>query len=1250
MKRYGYILIAALLTLVGCHGIDPFPEPVTELDGERVTLSFKVAIPGDGTATRAMGNDPTIDTSGFYIAVFGGSGYFNEWVKATVAAVTPANYDTTAATIYNLTASFSISDSRLRLHFIANCPTAVRTSPPISGGQDTEEYVLSNIRSQLRDSIDRNGTKISVNDAYWQKIILPNGIRVDKVNNTYVATAATMAQFPDPIILVRNFARVYLRNLTPVVGETGSGHQLVSIKAFGLAFAPAEGTVAPLLSAPYMSNEKGDPIFVPDNDSTTRLYYESFFINYHHYPIDGAPGDTILTGAPFNYGGYSPEDQSYDYYPTAGHTDPNRGVPVVADLQPWDSVHPENNVLFVYERTMPSASRRATRVIIQAERVDQNGNSDGIRFYALDIVNSDGVAIPLLRNQTYTVHLLNIEAGSGETDIAKASKATSATVSGDPNYQNLINISDGKSSIGTSFTEKFYVQPQLDSVMFRYIPTNVTDSLYQANREGNELVSLEVGSLDENSGIFTRLNSAEAADQSILAFEQEGDTLYRVWIVKENDKAVLFVRQQNKWVHATNAQVQDSTIEKWSMIKYQLNTSYKDSLDFFTQARTQAIRVTGSYGGRDLSRNIVIKTSPRQTMEVTCRQKYVMESAGQEETVRIKIPKGLSRSVFPLEFTIEPDGYSLTPNGDVLPVTFGASTVPGNDEPAFYFIRSLTQTEYDGLATEGDWKYFDCRFKTTVAQNACTVYVGNKYFNTATSHDEFYNFGQRLFTNLAFSPSSTVYHNGNVTFTFRADYAHSSADSCVWWDPTNKYEHSPNVTVAQEKGLNQNLRVLPPVMRVVLNGLTPQTNEYDQPISALKHISGNIYEFSLPEPPRHNDANNLTLKLKATGSINSAASVVLSTENITECPALYASATSSTITIRGAEFQNETFGGSNVSSSRLALGLNKTVTFRFDYVEGLVVPVTVTLEGLTLDGNTGTNALFTSNGDGTYTFTPTDASVTSYTVNLKTTTRFSPCTVILSQADYETSSTTINRALTFTIPSNALYVRNAAGNGAPTNLTTSTYVYLNNTATYAYKARSYFSNSYLNNSQMTVTLSDYTLTDDDAPVYFIYRTGNNNNNYAYYYAKSTLSSLVDATSSNRETLLFKGVMRVLTPSNSTSITSSPITVSFAQGSGTSSPGYWNNYGVGLYPGNTATFSISSGYKLTSIVIQEYNSGTYSGPFTCNTGSISGLSNYQVTWTAGEGNTTSVVLTSSGGGSNGTNDIDCTSFTVAYEAL
>ena len=931
-----------------------------------------------------------------------------------------------------------------------------------------------------------------------------------------------------------------------------------------------------------------------------------------------------MTGAPFNYGGYSPEDQSYDYYPTAGHTDPNRGVPVVADLQPWDSVHPENNVLFVYERTMPSASRRATRVIIQAERVDQNGNSDGIRFYALDIVNSDGVAIPLLRNQTYTVHLLNIEAGSGETDIAKASKATSATVSGDPNYQNLINISDGKSSIGTSFTEKFYVQPQLDSVMFRYIPTNVTDSLYQANREGNELVSLEVGSLDENSGIFTRLNSAEAADQSILAFEQEGDTLYRVWIVKENDKAVLFVRQQNKWVHATNAQVQDSTIEKWSMIKYQLNTSYKDSLDFFTQARTQAIRVTGSYGGRDLSRNIVIKTSPRQTMDVTCRQKYVLESAGQEETVRIKIPKGLSRSVFPLEFTIEPDGYSLTPNGDVLPVTFGASTVPGNDEPAFYFIRSLTQTEYDGLATEGDWKYFDCRFKTTVAQNACTVYVGNKYFNTATSHDEFYNFGQRLFTNLAFSPSSTVYHNGNVTFTFRADYAHSSADSCVWWDPTNKYEHSPNTTVAQEKGLDQNLRVLPPVMRVVLNGLTPQTNEYDQPISALKHISGNIYEFSLPEPPRHSDANNLTLELKATGSVNSAASVVLSTENITECPALYASATSSTITIRGAEFQNETFGGSNVSSSRLALGLNKTVTFRFDYVEGLVVPITVTLEGLTLDGNTGTNALFSSNGDGTYTFTPTDPSVTSYTVNLKTTTRFSPCTVILSQAEYETSSTTINRALSFTIPANALVARNAADNGAPTGID-SYNVYLNYSAAYATSGLQYSrfrnNNSNYNNSSMTVTLSNFTLVDDDAAAYFVYRAGNNNSSPVYI-AKSRLSELLDATTSNRVKLKFKTPVTIATTNSNfstsnRSYTSNGVTVSFNKIS------YVGNSYMDLNSGSTYTMTVSStAGPIENISISYYSSSYAPASVTVSSGSYS-TSSATGTWT---GSSNSVTFT------------------------
>lgn len=1016
MKRYGYRLLIALAVLTGCHGIDPLPDPGTDQKGEKVEISFQVAVPNDGADTRAMGNTPTIDPDGFYIAVFGGSGYFNEWVKATVVSAT-ANYDPdntsgpngSNATIYSLTAEFSISDSRLRLHFIANCPTAVRTSPPISGGQDTEEYVMSRIRSQLTDTY---------NDSYWQKVILPNGVRVNKVGNEYVATDATMAQFPTPIILVRNFARVYLRNLTEFFTYTddpSKNHQLVTISKFGLAYAPSEGVVAPILSAPFSTDASGNPIAEPaENDTITPVYFENFLMNYQRYPlIQVNDTDTLLTAAPFNYGGYSPSNQAYNYYPN----NDNVGIPTDVDLQEWDNEHPENNVLFVYERTMPSASRRATRLIIKAVRQDYEGDPEPEKFYALDIVNTEGVAIPLLRNQSYTVHLLNIEAGTGESDINKASTATSASVTGDPNYQNLINISDGKSSIGTSFTEKFYVKPQRDTLMFRYIPTNVTDSLYTANQEGNDRVIIKIGSLDEHSGIFTELTAVQASAQGILAFDTaqnaQNEDSCKVWIVKDNSgKAISFVRNQNSWVEATAAQIANTEIEKWGMIVYDLNTSYKDADNYFTEERTQAIHVEGTYNGNTLSRNVVIKTSPRQTMSVTCMQKYVLQNPGEQEVVRILIPRNLSRSVFPLEFTIEPDGYSLTPDGDVLPVAFGSSTIPSVETPAFYFIRTVTQTEYndlDSIPVNGTyWKCIDCNFKTTVSKSACTVYVHNKYFNDATSNDDFFNFKQRLFTfpNSRWS-STSVTHGDHVTFTFRMDYA-NNGNELLWWDPANV------------NSLDSTKRVLPHAFTVILDGFAPQyQSDNVTPVTAeLEHKSGNTYTYNVPDyfTEIHNYANVIQLEL--TANTVGTGRITLSTTNITENPYLYKVDSTSTLTIAGAQFLSVAYSGSNYTDQRIAVGVGKSVNFSFKYADNKAKSITVSFEGLEPDGFTGTNAQLSANDDGTYTFTPSGDNVGPYTLALKTTTRFSPCTVTLVGIGYNISTTTATRSpLTFTTTS-----------------------------------------------------------------------------------------------------------------------------------------------------------------------------------------------------------------------------------------
>lgn len=1098
MRRLSYIWMIVLLALSGCHGIEPLPAPGTEPGGDRVTLSFKVAVPGEADGTRAMGNNPTIDPDGFYIAVFGGSGYFNEWVKATVAAVSPANYDTTAATVYTLTATLSISDSRLRLHFIANCPVAARTSPPISGSQDTEEYVLSRIRSKHTESY---------NDAYWQKVILPNGIRVNKVveeeTEYFQATPETLAQFPDPIILVRNFARVYLRNLTKnftFPDNPSRNHQLVIIKKFGLAYAPSEGVVAPILSTPFITDAAGNPIPEPaDNDSDTRVYFESFLMNYQRYPIAlKNPGDTLLTADPFNYGGFSPADQAYNYYPS--NDDP--GVPVEADLQVWDNENPENNVLFVYERTKPSAARRATRLIIMAERIDIDENtgqdvSEGDKFYALDIVNTEGVAIPLLRNQSYTVHLLNIEAGSGESDITNASKASSASVSGDPNFQQLINISDGRSSIGTSFTEKFYVQPQLDSVMFRYIPTSAGDDDYDANQEGNELVTIQTGSYNPDDGTFTPLTAAEAAAQNALAFATEADTC-KVWIVKEGGQAVPFVRSQNKWVKATQAQIDNPDIEKWGMIKFQLNTTDVAG-DYFSAERTQTIHVVGTYNGNELSRNVVIKISRRQTMMVQCQQKYVEKATGEQEVVRVLIPRGLSRSVFPLDFTLESDKYSLTPNGDVLPVTYGSTTVPGNSGPAYYFVKTVTQAEYDELGTvsvNGEvWKYFDCHFKTTLVDNASTVYVQNKYFDNATSYDDYFNYQQRRFSHPTLP--NTVYRNGNTTVTFSLDPDHTTP--LVWWDPTNSKGRSANVDEAVSKGVSETNRVLPLVFTVELIGFTPQyLPGGETPVTTnLQHWIDNKYLYYVldgePRDPRTADANNITLALTATGAVGSTAWVKLSTENLTENTSLYLRDSVST-SIQGAEFTNLTF-----SPNTVRMGLNQATTFSFNYVDGLVEPITITLTGLTLNG---ADPRMVSQGNGVYLFTPSNTNQTQ-SISLKSTTRYGSCTVRLESDDYVAATQTANRSLM--IPSGTIYAR-GYGNVNPTKLANNTNVIISATkdgtqlAAINFNTTTYYSSTdgNITNTNGFGTLSDTT------PVYFRYVNTNT------YYGSALLGDILDA--------------------------------------------------------------------------------------------------------------------------------------------
>ena len=940
-KRYIVAILA--LALAACSPLDQdIPSvPTAQVPTGKVNLSFKVAIPGESLSpgTKAMANVPAIDN--IYVAVFGGSGFYNEWVKATIDSVDEANYNGTQTTIYNVSVALTMSESRLRLHFIANCPDRFKTKPPITGisAQDLEEIVMGKVRSHISDSH---------NDSYWQKVILPNGVKakvvdtvdeqgnivedyyIDPVTGNYVASDATLQQFPEPIPLVRNFARIYLRNLAPDV----------TIYRYSLVFAPAEGPVAPVLSEAFPSDVNGN--YIPDPDSYSgKIYYESFFRNYQNYPLYSDTA-TKLTDPPFNYAGYSPDYVTYGSFPADNKEDAN--YPTLEEMLVWDS-NIDNSTglqqpLFVYERGIPTSEHRATRVLIYAFKEGETN----AKYYSLDIVDSQNNYVPIFRNQTYTVKLINIEAGAGESSIEAAAGSSSATVSGDPATQYVTEISDGSSSISTSYAEMLYVSPGTYDVYFRYIPTYAGE---HAGEENNSLVTWEVGTKNESTGIFTPVPAANATNS---VFKISGGQ-YQISIDKDaSDNIVTYVRHGEGFTN--DPAIVASTPDKWAKLSYTTvnDGSTVDSDGYFTVLRNAAIRITGSYEGHDIFRDVLVKISPRKQMIVKCLQKYVQSKINETEVVRVYIPTDLPRAVFPIQFKVEASMQSITPYGDILPVDTGKSIIPGKSGPSYFFIKNLTRTDYNGLSTErpegqsNDWYYFDCTFKTTMAESASDVYVFNPYFDDDNNHDRFENYAQRLFSGLAFGSTPRV--DTPVEFSFTMDTAHGT--NTVWWDPDGNLEAS----------LSTSNKVLPKGVLVILDGLQPEINEVDNhPYTSFSSgnsfdpnpnddISYYIYNVGSSTTPATPSLADVTLRLVA-GDNPGQCSVSLSTLNITENPELYA-ANSLSGTISG-----------------ITITLNKTTTsIRALRTETLTATATPSAPGDVFTWSSSNTSIATVNGNG----------------------------------------------------------------------------------------------------------------------------------------------------------------------------------------------------------------------------------------------------------------------------------------------
>lgn len=240
------------------------------------------------------------------------------------------------------------------------------------------------------------------------------------------------------------------------------------------------------------------------------------------------------------------------------------------------------------------------------------------------------------------------------------------------------------------------------------------------------------------------------------------------------------------------------------------------------QDKTQDIYVTTEY----LTRTVKLHLIQPYTMTVTCDPKNVPQTINTPVNVKVTLPAGLPKSIFPLQFFISTKDNTLYPQANT---GMAASVQDGK----YGFIRILERAEYEKMVASGNMA-MDCLFMTNSTNSGTEVYVENTYFNqgkasfssnktcnlASVSFQGTERFGQKHRVFVRFSVKS----NQPVTITFKENGADDqeqtinnnndaiNAEKTVYFDTkTFKGDISVDVTCG-----NQTITIVNPKKRHLL--------------------------------------------------------------------------------------------------------------------------------------------------------------------------------------------------------------------------------------------------------------------------------------------------------------------------------------------------------------------------------------------------------------------------------------------------
>lgn len=406
--------------------------PDINYEGQEITVHFGVEMPEP--QTKVLGETPNITS--LHVAVFGSSGYLKEYKLAT-----PVNGYVSQEGVANkkgYSVQLSITSSRVRVHLIANGPESL----PF----DYESVVMSKLTSS------------GGQDAYWQRIILDNGIYADKEAEGYYDTPPVLTLDPDfdldtdgtthkmaLVPLVRNFAK-----LTVVAKPVAESN--FTVNSFCVVNVPDKGSVAPYNSS------TGD-----------------FVMNYNEYPTL----DALSAIYPGNLPG---ESQIVKTYPSeSDFTNLTNGVVAAG------------GAVYMYERPVPVSD--ATVLIVNGTYKDPSNGNNYPGYYKIDLMEGSEY-LPILRNFRYQINIQKVNRKGKSTVSGAINGAGSADISADISTASQTGISDGKSSISVSSTEETHPIGGTYTLGITFVPDVSTGTV------DNSLISFELLAPESNGAVI----------------------------------------------------------------------------------------------------------------------------------------------------------------------------------------------------------------------------------------------------------------------------------------------------------------------------------------------------------------------------------------------------------------------------------------------------------------------------------------------------------------------------------------------------------------------------------------------------------------------------------------------------------------------------------------------------------------------------------------------------------------------------